>query len=134
MQMSNLSVWDRVLLARMPMRPTSRFYLENVFDSFEELHGDRYYSDDRAIVGGIGFINDTPVTIIAQMKGENTKDNILRNFGMPSPEGYRKSLRLMEQANKFNRPIITFVDTPGAFCGKQDEERGQGEAIAKNLF
>lgn len=131
--MSNLSVWDRVLLARMPMRPTSRFYLENVFDSFEELHGDRYYSDDRAIVGGIGFINDIPVTIIAQMKGENTKDNILRNFGMPSPEGYRKSLRLMEQANKFNRPIITFVDTPGAFCGKQAEERGQGEAIARNL-
>lgn len=132
--MNNLSIWDRVLLARMPMRPTAKFYLENVFDSFEEFHGDRYYSDDKALIGGIGFIDDMPVTIISQMKGENTKDNIMRNFGMTNPEGYRKALRLMKQANKFNRPIITFVDTPGAFCGKQAEERGQGEAIAKNLF
>lgn len=132
--MSNLNVWDRVSLARMPMRPTAKFYIDNIFDSFEELHGDRFYGDDKAIVGGIGFISNVPVTIIAQMKGENTKENISRNFGMPNPEGYRKALRLMEQANKFKRPIITFIDTPGAFCGKQAEERGQGEAIAKNLF
>ncbi len=132
--MSNLSVWDRVSLARMPMRPTAKFYIDNVFDSFMELHGDRFYGDDKAIVGGVGFIEGIPLTIISQMKGENTKDNIARNFGMPNPEGYRKALRLMEQANKFKRPVITFIDTPGAFCGKQAEERGQGEAIAKNLF
>ena len=132
--MSDLTVWERVTLARMPMIPDSKFYIDNVFDCFEELHGDRFYGEDRAICGGIGSINDIPVTIIAQMKGENTKENIARNFGMPNPEGYRKALRLMHQANKFGRPIITFVDTPGAFCGKQAEERGQGEAIAKNLY
>lgn len=132
--MSNLSVWERVTLARMSTRPNSKFYINNIFEHFEEFHGDRFYGEDRAIFGGIGIINDIPVTIIAQMKGENTKENILRNFGMPNPEGYRKALRLMAQANKFGRPIINFVDTPGAFCGKQAEERGQGEAIAKNLF
>ena len=132
--MSNLTVWERVTLARMSTRPTAKFYIDNLFERFEEFHGYRYFGDDRAIVGGIGNINGVPVTVIAQMKGENTKDNISRNFGMPNPEGYRKALRLMKQANKFGRPIITFVDTPGAFCGKQAEERGQGEAIAKNLF
>ncbi len=132
--MGDLSVWDRVTLARMPTRPNSKFYIDNVFDSFEELHGDRFYGDDKAICGGIGVINNISVTVIAQMKGENTKENIFRNFGMPNPEGYRKAIRLMKQADKFGRPIITFVDTPGAFCGKQAEERGQGEAIAKNLF
>lgn len=132
--MNNLSVWERVTLARMSTRPNSKFYINNIFDHFEEFHGDRFYGEDRAILGGIGTINNIPVTIIAQVKGENTKENILRNFGMPNPEGYRKALRLMSQANKFGRPIINFVDTPGAFCGKQAEERGQGEAIAKNLF
>ena len=132
--MNDLSVWERITLARTPTRPTSKFYIDNIFDSFEELHGDRFYADDKATFGGVGLIDGLPVTIIAQMKGENTKDNIFRNFGMPNPEGYRKALRLMKQADKFGRPIITFVDTPGAFCGKQAEERGQGEAIARNLF
>lgn len=132
--MSDLTVWERVTLARMSTRPNSRFYIEHIFDAFEEFHGDRFYGDDKAVCGGIAIINDIPVTVIAQMKGENTKENIARNFGMPNPEGYRKALRFMNQANKFGRPIITFVDTPGAFCGKQAEERGQGEAIAKNLF
>lgn len=132
--MHDLTVWERVTLARMPQRPTAKFYIENLFEEFEELHGDRFYGEDKAICGGIAMINNTPVTVIAQMKGENTKENICRNFGMPSPEGYRKAIRLMAQANKFKRPIITLIDTPGAFCGKQAEERGQGEAIAKNLY
>lgn len=132
--MRDLTVWERVTLARMPQRPTAKFYIENVFDEFEEFHGDRFFGDDKAICGGVATICNKYVTVIAQMKGENTKENIQRNFGMPSPEGYRKALRLMEQANKFKRPIITLIDTPGAFCGKQAEERGQGEAIAKNLY
>ena len=132
--MHNLTVWDRVTLARMPQRPTAKFYIENIFDGYEEFHGDRFFGDDKAIFGGIATIYNVPVTVIAQMKGENTKENISKNFGMPSPEGYRKAIRLMAQANKFKRPIITLIDTPGAFCGKQAEERGQGEAIAKNLF
>lgn len=132
--MNNLTVWERLTIARMPMRPTAKFYIDNVFEFFEEFHGDRYYGDDRAIVSGVAYIGETPITLIAQMKGENTKENISRNFAMPNPEGYRKALRIMKQANKFGRPIITLVDTPGAFCGKQAEERGQGEAIAKNIF
>jgi acetyl-CoA carboxylase carboxyl transferase subunit alpha len=117
----------------MPVRPTGLDYIDRVFDSFLEMHGDRLYGEDRAIVGGIAFIGSIPVTVIAQQKGRNTKENISRNFSMPHPEGYRKALRLMKQAEKFHRPIICFIDTPGAFCGLGAEERGQGEAIATNL-
>ena len=105
-----------------------------MFIDFVEFHGDRYFKDDKAIIGGIARFHGMPVTVIAQAKGRNTKENIERNFGMPSPDGYRKALRLMKQAEKFHRPIICFVDTPGAFCGLEAEERGQGEAIARNLF
>lgn len=117
----------------MPVRPTGLDYIDKIFENFLEMHGDRYYSEDRAIVGGIAFFGDIPVTVIAQQKGRNTKENIARNFSMPHPEGYRKALRLMKQAEKFHRPIICFIDTPGAFCGLGAEERGQGEAIASNL-
>lgn len=129
-----LTAWERVKIARSAQRPTSLDYIKEVFDSFLELHGDRAFRDDGAIIGGIGFINGVAVTIIGQQKGRNMKENLKRNFGMPYPEGYRKALRLMKQAEKFHRPIICFVDTPGAFCGMEAEERGQGEAIAKNLF
>lgn len=128
------SAWDTVLLSRKADRPTALDYINAVFDEFMEFHGDRCFKDDGAIVGGIAMFHGMPVTVIGQQKGKNTKDNILRNFGMPSPEGYRKALRLMKQAETFGRPIICFVDTPGAFCGLEAEERGQGEAIAKNLF
>jgi acetyl-CoA carboxylase carboxyl transferase subunit alpha len=117
----------------MPVRPTGLDYIDRIFDNFLELHGDRYYSEDRAIVGGIAFFGNIPVTVIAQQKGRNTKENITRNFSMPHPEGYRKALRLMIQAEKFHRPVICLIDTPGAFCGLGAEERGQGEAIAANL-
>ena len=126
--------WRRVTLARMLERPTSLDYIKNVFDSFMELHGDRYFGDDLSVVGGIALLDGEPVTVVAQQKGRNTEENIKRNFGMPNPEGYRKGLRLMKQADKFDRPIICFVDTPGAFCGMEAEERGQGEAIARNLM
>lgn len=126
--------WEQVQIARMSDRPTALDYISNVFDGFYELHGDRAFADDGAIIGGIALFNGLPVTVIGQQKGKNTKDNIKRNFGMPSPEGYRKALRLMKQAEKFKRPIINFVDTPGAFCGLEAEERGQGEAIARNLY
>lgn len=129
-----LEPWDRVLIARKADRLTALDYIDEIFDDFLELHGDRLYGDDAAIVGGIGFYKGRPVTIIAEQKGRNTKENIKRNFGMPNPEGYRKALRLMKQAEKFKRPIICFVDTPGAFCGLGAEERGQGEAIARNLM
>lgn len=129
----DLTPWEKVKLARMPVRPTGLDYIDKIFENFLEMHGDRYYSEDRAIVGGIAFFGDIPVTIIAQQKGRNTKENIARNFSMPHPEGYRKALRLMKQAEKFHRPIICFIDTPGAFCGLGAEERGQGEAIASNL-
>ncbi len=129
-----IEAWDRVQLARKSDRLTALDYIESIFEDFLELHGDRLYGDDAAIVGGIGFYKGRPVTIIAEQKGRNTKENIKRNFGMPNPEGYRKALRLMKQAEKFKRPIICFVDTPGAFCGLGAEERGQGEAIAKNLM
>ena len=130
----NLTAWDKVSIARLVERPTALDYINIIFDSFMELHGDRYYGDDPAIVGGIAQFNGMPVTVIAQQKGNNTKENIKRNFGMPNPEGYRKALRLMKQAEKFNRPVICIVDTPGAYCGLGAEERGQGEAIARNLM
>jgi acetyl-CoA carboxylase carboxyl transferase subunit alpha len=131
---SNLSPWEKLTLAKLMERPTALDYIERIFTSFTELHGDRYYGDDACIIGGIGYFEGIPVTIIGQQKGRNTKENILRNFGMPQPEGYRKSLRLMKQAEKFGRPVICFVDTPGAYCGIGAEERGQGEAIARNLM
>lgn len=126
--------WDTVLLSRKSDRPVATDYINTVFDNFMEFHGDRYFKDDGAVVGGIASFHGMPVTVIGQQKGKNTKDNIKCNFGMPSPEGYRKALRLMKQADAFGRPIICFVDTPGAFCGLEAEERGQGEAIARNLF
>jgi acetyl-CoA carboxylase carboxyl transferase subunit alpha len=129
----DITPWEKVKLARMPVRPTGLDYIDRIFDNFLELHGDRYYSEDRAIVGGIAFFGNIPVTVIAQQKGRNTKENITRNFSMPHPEGYRKALRLMKQAEKFHRPVICLIDTPGAFCGLGAEERGQGEAIAANL-
>lgn len=128
------SAWDTVLLSRRGDRPVASDYIHEIFDDFMEFSGDRYYKDDGAIVGGIATFHGMPVTVIGQEKGKNTKDNIKRNFGMPSPEGYRKALRLMKQAEAFHRPVVCFVDTPGAFCGLEAEERGQGEAIARNLF
>jgi acetyl-CoA carboxylase carboxyl transferase subunit alpha len=129
----DITPWEKVKLARMPIRPTGLDYIERIFTGFLELHGDRLFGEDRAIVGGVAFFGDLPVTVIAQQKGRNTKENIARNFSMPHPEGYRKALRLMRQAEKFHRPVICFIDTPGAFCGLGAEERGQGEAIATNL-
>ncbi|WP_294156489.1 acetyl-CoA carboxylase carboxyltransferase subunit alpha [uncultured Clostridium sp.] len=126
--------WESVEIARNKERPTGKFYIENIFKDFIELHGDRSFGDDKAIIGGIASINGISVTVIAITKGSNTHENISRNFGMPNPEGYRKALRLMKQAEKFKRPVICFVDTPGAFCGLGAEERGQGQAIANNLF
>lgn len=126
--------WDTVLLSRRSDRPVAADYINAIFDEFIEFHGDRYFKDDGAIVGGIAMYHGMPVTVIGQQKGKNTKENIKRNFGMPSPDGYRKALRLMKQAQTFGRPVICFVDTPGAFCGLEAEERGQGEAIARNLF
>ncbi|MGL5436336.1 MAG: acetyl-CoA carboxylase carboxyltransferase subunit alpha [Lachnospiraceae bacterium] len=126
--------WETVQLSRAAGRPVATDYMDLLFDDFIELHGDRYFGDDGAIVGGIATFRGMPVTVIGQQKGKNTKDNIKRNFGMPSPEGYRKALRLMKQAETFGRPVICIVDTPGAFCGLEAEERGQGEAIARNLF
>jgi acetyl-CoA carboxylase carboxyl transferase subunit alpha len=125
--------WDRVQLARHPKRPHSLDYIQRLFTNFHELHGDRAFGDDHAIVAGMGWFDSKPVMIIAQEKGRDTKQKILRNFGCPRPEGYRKSMRLMELAAKFHRPIITFLDTQGAWPGKDAEERGQGEAIAYNL-
>ena len=127
------SAWKRIEIARMMERPTSQYYIKNIFDGFIELHGDRNYGDDSAIIGGIAFFNSIPVTVIAEEKGKDINERQERNFGSPHPEGYRKALRLMKQAEKFNRPIICFIDTQGAYCGKGAEERGQGEAIATNL-
>lgn len=132
--MSKITAWDRVLLARKTDRPKALDYIEDIFDEFIEFHGDRLFSDDKSIIGGIGKINKYIVTVIGQQKGKTTKENMERNFGMTNPEGYRKALRLMHQAEKFNRPIITFIDTPGAYPGIGAEERGQGEAIAKNML
>jgi acetyl-CoA carboxylase carboxyl transferase subunit alpha len=131
---SKLTAWEKVNLARMLERPTALTYINKIFDDFIQLHGDRCFGDDPSIVGGIARLNGRAVTVITQQKGENTKENVKRNFGMTHPEGYRKALRLMKQAEKFNRPIICFVDTPGAYPGMGAEERGQGEAIARNLM
>ena len=130
----DIPAWERVQISRKADRPSGNSYIQALFPDFIELHGDRYYGDDKAIVGGIAQFHGRPVTVFAQTKGCCTKENIERNFGMPSPEGYRKALRLMKQAEKFHRPVICFVDTPGAFCGLEAEERGQGEAIARNLY
>ena len=128
------TAWERVLTSREKDRPVGEDYIYGLFEEFIEFHGDRNFGDDAAICGGIAYFQGKPVTVIAQMKGKSTAENIERNFGMPEPEGYRKALRLMKQAEKFHRPIICFVDTPGAFCGMEAEERGQGEAIARNLY
>ncbi|MFR6144977.1 acetyl-CoA carboxylase carboxyltransferase subunit alpha [Neglectibacter timonensis] len=128
-----MSAYDKVLLARAKGRATGLTYVEAIFDDFIELHGDRRFSDDPAIVGGIACLNGEPVTVIAMEKGGDMKDKVRRNFGSPNPEGYRKALRLMKQAEKFHRPVVCFVDTSGAFCGLGAEERGQGQAIAENL-
>lgn len=131
---TNLKPWDRVQIARLQERPTTLDYIPYIFDSFMELHGDRNFRDDPAMIGGIGFLNGRAVTVIGQQRGKDTKDNVYRNFGMAHPEGYRKALRLMKQAEKFNRPIFTFIDTKGAYPGKAAEERGQSESIATNLI
>lgn len=131
---NNLQPWDRFQIARHPLRPTTLDYIPHLFTNFFECHGDRLYSDDSAIIGGIAKFRGLPITIIGHQRGRNTKENINRNFGMPHPEGYRKALRLMKQAEKFNRPIICFIDTKGAYPGVAAEERGQSEAIARNLF
>ena len=132
--MSKKTAWDIVMLARDAQRPKAKDYIESIVDDFIEFHGDRAFGDDKSIIGGIGRINGTVVTVIGQEKGSTTKEKMERNFGMTNPEGYRKALRLMKQAEKFHRPIITFVDTPGAYPGLGAEERGQGEAIARNLM
>lgn len=129
-----MSAWDRVQTARAADRLTALDYINEIFSDFEEFHGDRHVDDDGATVGGLAYLDGCPVTVIGQQKGRTTKENISRNFGMPSPEGYRKALRLMKQAEKFRRPVINFIDTPGAFPGLEAEEHGQGEAIAKNLY
>lgn len=128
-----MSAYEKVLLARAKDRPTGLSYIENIFEDFIELHGDRRFADDPAIVGGVATLNGEPVTVIAMEKGKDMRERVKRNFGSPNPEGYRKALRLMEQAEKFRRPVVCFVDTSGAFCGMGAEERGQGQAIAENL-
>ncbi|UXS76473.1 acetyl-CoA carboxylase carboxyltransferase subunit alpha [Staphylococcus chromogenes] len=131
---TSLKPWDRVQIARLQERPTTLDYISHIFEDFIEFHGDRNFRDDPAIIGGLAFFNGTPVTVIGHQRGKDTKDNIYRNFGMAHPEGYRKALRLMKQAEKFNRPIFTFIDTKGAYPGKAAEERGQSESIARNLI
>ena len=130
---ANLTAWERLELVRHKNRPTARDYIPMIFDHFIEQHGDRYYGDDPAIIGGIGRFMRLPVTVIAHVRGRNLEENKNANFAMPHPEGYRKALRLMKQAEKFRRPVVCFVDTPGAYCGIEAEERGQHEAIARNL-
>ena len=131
---SKLTPWQISQLARHPKRPYTLDYIDRVFDGFEELHGDRAFADDEAIVGGVAYLDKQPVMIIGQQKGRDTKEKVRRNFGMPRPEGYRKALRLMKMAERFKMPIMTFIDTPGAYPGLDAEERGQSEAIARNLF
>jgi acetyl-CoA carboxylase carboxyl transferase subunit alpha len=131
---ANITPAQRMQLARHPQRPTTLDYIQHIFTDYVELHGDRLYGNDHAIVGGIAKLEGMPVTVVGHQKGKDTKENILRNFGMPHPEGFRKALRLMKQADKFSRPIITFIDTPGAYPGSAAEERGQSEAIARNLL
>ena len=130
---SNLGPWEIVKVARHPQRPYSMDYIPRVFSEFDELHGDRHFADDNAIVGGIGRIDDRPVMVIGQEKGRSVKDKVMRNFGMPKPEGYRKALRLMEMAERFRMPVVTLIDTPGAYPGIDSEERGISESIAQNL-
>jgi len=130
---SSLNAWQISQLARHPMRPFTFDYIERIFTDFEELHGDRAYADDAAIVGGVARLDGRPVMVIGQQKGRDTKEKVRRNFGMPRPEGYRKALRLMEMAERFRMPLLTFIDTPGAYPGVGAEERGQSEAIARNL-
>jgi acetyl-CoA carboxylase carboxyl transferase alpha subunit len=130
----NIDTWKIVQIARNKNRPNYKDYINGIVEGFVELHGDRYYKEDEAIVGGIGYLEGIPVTIISHARGKNIEENIKRNFGSPYPEGYRKALRLMKQAEKFKRPVICFIDTQGAYCGVEAEERGQGEAIAKNLL
>ena len=132
--MSKITAWDRVMLARQMERPKALDYIKYIFDDFMELHGDRCFGDDKAIIGGIARLGDTQVTVIGEQKGKNVKENMERNFGMPEPDGYRKALTPMKQLEKFKRPIITFIDTPGAYPGIGAEERGQGEAIARNIM
>ena len=129
-----ISAWEKVEIARNPKRKTSLEYIEKIFDEFIELHGDKNFKDDKAIICGLAKIDNIPFTIIAEQKGRTTKENIERNFGMPNPESYRKAIRFMKQAEKFKRPVITFIDTKGAYPGIEAEERGQGEAIAKSMF
>lgn len=129
----NLTPWQRIMIARHPRRPTTLDYISLVFDEFIELHGDRNFRDDGAIVGGLASLDGRPLTVIGTQKGRDTKENLARNFGMPHPEGYRKALRLMKQAEKFRRPVVSFVDVVGAYPGVEAEERGQGEAIARNI-
>lgn len=130
---SNLTPWQRVQIARHPKRPTFLDYIPAIFTDFMELHGDRLYRDDPAMIGGLAYLEGIPVTVIGPQKGRDTKENIARNFGLPHPEGYRKGLRLMQQAAKFGRPIISLVDVVGAYPGIEAEERGQGEAVARNI-
>ena len=130
----NMSTWDRVMIARDPNRPNGEDYIEHLLNDFIEFHGDRKFGDDGAIMGGVGMLYHMPITVIAIVKGKSTEENIKRNFGMVHPEGYRKALRLMKQAEKFNRPILTLIDTPGAYPGLEAEKRGQGMAIAENLM
>lgn len=129
-----MTAYERLCAARAKGRPTSRKYIDNIFDSFFELHGDRFFADDLAVRGGIAELNGRPVTVVSMEKGGDTKEKIARNFGSPNPEGYRKALRLMKQAEKFHRPVVCFVDTAGAYCGLGAEERGQARAIAANLM
>ncbi len=131
---SKLTRWQRVQLARHPNRPYTLDYIERIFTDFVELHGDRLFADDPALVGGLAKLDGLPVMVLGQQKGRTTKEKLYRNFGMLNPEGYRKAIRLMKMANKFHRPIVIFIDTPGAYPGLGAEERGQGEAIARNLF
>jgi acetyl-CoA carboxylase carboxyl transferase subunit alpha len=129
----SINAWDKVKAARAKGRPTARMYIDKLFTEFTEMHGDRRFADDAAIIGGIAFFEGSPVTVMGIEKGTDTKDRVRRNFGSPNPEGYRKALRLMKQAEKFDRPVVCIVDTAGAFCGIGAEERGQGQAIAENL-
>lgn len=132
--MAEKTAWDCMTLIREKNRPTINDYIPLIFSEFYELHGDRHYGDDGAVLGGIGRLEGMPVTVIAEVKGRDLNENKKSNFAMPHPEGYRKALRLAKQAEKFHRPVICFIDTPGAFCGIEAEERGQGEAIAKNIM
>jgi acetyl-CoA carboxylase carboxyl transferase subunit alpha len=131
---SSLSSWQVSQIARHPQRPYTQDYIDRIFTNFEELHGERYFADDPAIITGIARLDDMPVAVIGHQKGRDTKDRIMRNYGMPKPEGYRKALRIMQLAERFNLPVLTFIDTPGAYPGIDAEERGQSEAIARNLL